>query len=66
MATRSKMSVAKDQYIVPNIPRSQINSIPFTNEFRIDMARVEIPVSGWTCLRTAETIHVSEAASPGA
>jgi len=27
--------------------------LPLTKEFRIDMARFEIPVSGWTCLRTA-------------
>lgn len=27
-------------------------SLPLTKEFRIDMARLEIPVSGWTCLRT--------------
>jgi hypothetical protein len=27
--------------------------IPLTNEFKIDIARLEIPVSGWTCLRTA-------------
>lgn len=23
-----------------------------TKEFKMDMARLEIPVSGWTCLRT--------------
>jgi hypothetical protein len=28
------------------------SSIPLTKEFRIDIARLEIPVSGWTCLRT--------------
>jgi len=28
------------------------SKISLTNEFRIDMARLEIPVSGWTCLRT--------------
>jgi hypothetical protein len=27
-------------------------NIPLTNEFRMDMARLEIPVSGCTCLRT--------------
>ncbi len=27
-------------------------NIPLTNELRIDMARFDIPVSGWTCLRT--------------
>lgn len=26
--------------------------LPLTKEFRMDMARLEIPVSGWTCLRT--------------
>lgn len=29
-------------------------NIPLTKEFRMDMARVEIPVSGWTCLRTGD------------
>lgn len=29
-------------------------NIPLTNELRIDMARLEIPVSGWTCLRTED------------
>lgn len=29
---------------------------PLTNEFRIDMARFEIPVSGWTCLRTGKML----------
>ena len=28
--------------------------LPFTKELRMDMARLEIPVSGCTCLRTAE------------
>jgi len=28
------------------------SKISLTKEFRIDMARLEIPVSGWTCLRT--------------
>ncbi len=26
--------------------------LPLTKEFKMDMARLEIPVSGWTCLRT--------------
>jgi hypothetical protein len=30
------------------------DDIPLTNEFKMDMARLEIPVSGWTCLRTAK------------
>lgn len=25
---------------------------PLTKEFKMDMARLEMPVSGWTCLRT--------------
>jgi hypothetical protein len=29
--------------------------LPLTNEFRMDMARLEIPVSGWTCLRTGKS-----------
>jgi len=28
------------------------SKISLTKEFRIDIARLEIPVSGWTCLRT--------------
>ena len=28
------------------------NSLPLTKELRMDMARFEIPVSGWTCFRT--------------
>jgi hypothetical protein len=28
------------------------SKMSLTNEFRMDMARLEIPVSGWTCLRT--------------
>ena len=32
---------------------------PLTKEFRMDMARLEIPVSGCTCLRTGEC-HVSK------
>ena len=30
----------------------EIVNIPLTKEFKIDMALFEIPVSGWTCLRT--------------
>lgn len=30
------------------------SKMSLTKEFRIDMARFEIPVSGWTCLRTGE------------
>jgi hypothetical protein len=32
--------------------------IPLTNELRMDIARLEIPVSGWTCFRT-KARHVS-------
>jgi len=32
--------------------------IPLTKEFRMDIARLEIPVSGWTCLRTRENASV--------
>lgn len=35
-----------------DLPKHHGNRPPLTNEFRIDMARFEIPVSGWTCLRT--------------
>lgn len=28
--------------------------LPLTKEFRMDMARLEMPVSGWTCLSTIE------------
>lgn len=28
------------------------SKMSFTNELRMDMARLEIPVSGWTCFRT--------------
>lgn len=34
--------------------RGQDHDIPLTKEFKMDMARLEIPVSGWTCLRTAD------------
>ena len=30
----------------------RLGSIPLTNEFKMDIARLEIPVSGWTCLST--------------
>ncbi len=29
-------------------------NIPLTKELRMDMARFEIPVSGWTCFRTKQ------------
>jgi hypothetical protein len=51
VATRSKMS----RYWVSYLKMGSYvagTCIPLTKEFRIDMARLEIPVSGWTCLRT--------------
>lgn len=36
------------------------SKMSLTKEFRMDMARLEIPVSGWTCLRTGETRRVSK------
>ena len=33
-------------------------SLPLTKEFRMDMARLEIPVSGCTCLRTVDDASV--------
>lgn len=40
--------------LAKDVPNSvgRTHNIPFTKELRIDMARLEIPVSGWTCLRT--------------
>jgi len=58
VATRSKMSrriLAYIQYVGGRIKYY----IPLTNEFRIDIARLEIPVSGWTCLRTVKHVLVS-------
>ena len=34
--------------------------IPLTKELRMDMARLEIPVSGWTCLRTGKRVSFDE------
>ena len=33
-------------------------NVPLTNEFRMDMARFEIPVSGWTCFKTIQDASV--------
>ena len=30
------------------------SKMSLTKEFRMDMARLEMPVSGWTCLRTGD------------
>ena len=51
VATRSKMSGTRIS-IWRLFKYSEGFCIPLTNEFRIDIARLEIPVSGWTCLRT--------------
>lgn len=34
--------------------------LPLTKELRIDMARLEIPVSGWTCFRTGRGALANE------
>jgi hypothetical protein len=48
VATRSKMSGRVSTRTI----YQEYDALPLTNEFKIDMARLEIPVSGWTCLRT--------------
>ena len=56
MATRSKMSI----FHVRCAGTLWMGwGLPLTKEFKIDMARLEIPVSGWTCLRT-ESSNVSK------
>ena len=37
---------------------AQCDDLPLTKEFRMDMARFEIPVSGWTCLSTVDDASV--------
>ena len=49
VATRSKMS---DKYVSVKDGNGNRIRIPLTKEFKMDIARLEIPVSGWTCLRT--------------
>lgn len=56
VATRSKMS---ERYQYEISAKWIFHDIPLTKEFRMDMARLEIPVSGWTCFRTADTVSVS-------
>ena len=51
VATRSKMSGG---WLEVKTGGGTGRSIPFTNELRIDIARLEIPVSGWTCFNTAK------------
>ena len=46
------------------LKKNPCNNSPLTNEFRMDMARFEIPVSGWTCFRT-KTGDVSKNAFAG-
>lgn len=50
VATRSKISVGYSQIMSSKIDR--LDPLPLTKEFKIDMARFEIPVSGWTCFNT--------------
>lgn len=51
MATRSKIS----SLLLEQIYDCDVwFDLPLTNEFRMLMARLEIPVSGWTCLRTKD------------
>ena len=49
VATRSKMS--RDRFSTGDKDCGE-PCLPLTKEFRMDMARLEIPVSGCTCLRT--------------
>lgn len=35
------------------------SKMSLTKELRMDMARFEMPVSGWTCLRTGKGVSVS-------
>lgn len=50
VATRSKMS---DEGQKKERCECRGHNSPLTKELRMDMARLEIPVSGWTCFRTA-------------
>lgn len=55
VATRSKMSkryALAEQMGEIRVKMNKFDGLPLTNEFRMDMARLEIPVSGWTCFRT--------------
>ena len=54
VATRSKMSGRWSQNLMEIWDGWGDLDLPLTKEFRMDMARFEIPVSGWTCLRTRE------------
>ena len=46
--------------IVPTENKTRVGFLPLTNEFRIDMARLEIPVSGWTCFRTGKQVMLAQ------
>jgi hypothetical protein len=47
-----KMSVFKRSAVV-------LIDIPLTKEFKIDIARFDIPVSGWTCFKTESEMSVN-------
>lgn len=51
VATRSKISELIRLVKLKRAQRGDVY-VPLTNEFKMDMARLEIPVSGCTCLRT--------------
>lgn len=51
VATRSKMSEKRVSRLNMKIKLGW-SDIPLTKEFKMDMARLEIPVSGWTCFKT--------------
>ena len=55
VATRSNISECQ---LDPMMEMGQKINIPLTNEFRMDMARFEIPVSGWTCFKTIRDASV--------
>ena len=52
VATRSKISKNWNQYAIVMRWMDGDESLPLTKELRMDMARLEIPVSGWTCFKT--------------
>lgn len=56
VATRSKISAYNSQIVSL---RTWISvPLPLTKEFKMDMARFEIPVSGWTCFNTSKGASV--------
>lgn len=54
VATRSKISVDRDQI---SLGLRSKGPLPLTKEFKMDMARFEIPVSGWTCFNTKTRVN---------